>query len=109
MITVKIEGSTGTPYTTTFTREGDRLVTTCTCGAGESKMHCKHRLSLFSGDFSRVRGTPPPDLSTQMIAMLEGSNVAAALAVLAEAEAAAEAAKADVKRAKKALDRAMHA
>lgn len=109
MITVEIEGSTGTPYTATFTRDGDRLITTCTCGAGESKMHCKHRLSLFAGDFSHVRGAPPADLSTQIMTMLEGSTVAAALASLAEAETAAEAAKANVKRAKKSLDRAMHA
>ena len=108
MIVVQIEGSTGTPYTATFSREGNNLKTSCTCPAGESRMHCKHRLALFDGDITQVRGDAPPDLARQIAEMLQGTDVAQALAVLADAERAAEAAKADLKRATKALDRVMH-
>jgi hypothetical protein len=107
-VQVHIDGSTGTPYIATFTRDGDSLQTACSCPAGEKRTHCKHRLALFSGDFAAVRGTIPPGLAEQLSAMVRGTEVEKALQELEAAQAEAIAATERLKRAKKFLDRAMH-
>lgn len=107
-IEVRVEGSTGAPYLATFSREGDSLVTTCTCAAGVKRTHCKHRLALFAGNLGSVRGIAPPDLAEQLSAMLKGTQVEAALLDLEVAEAEARATVVRVKRAKRFLDRVMH-
>jgi hypothetical protein len=71
-------------------------------------MHCKHRLSLFDGDITRVREKHAADLALQIATMLRGSDVERALHAVIEAEAAAATAVLNLKRAKKALDRVMH-
>lgn len=108
MIEVHINGSTGTPYVVTFLRIGNSLKTTCSCIAGENRRHCKHRLSLFSGDLSSVSGVHPSDLIDQIFEMLKGTDVEAALQELFSAEAQMKAATDRSKRAKKFLDRVMH-
>lgn len=107
-IEVRIEGSTGTPYVATFIREGDFLQTTCSCQAGQKKTHCKHRLALFAGDLSSVRGAFSPLLAKQLSAMVKGTPVEAALQELDAAEVEAKAAAERVKRAKKFLNRVMY-
>jgi SWIM zinc finger len=107
-IEVSIEGSTGAPYVATFSREGDFLQTACSCPAGEKRIHCKHRLALFAGDLSAVRGAVSPRLAEQLSAMVRGTQVEAALQELEAAEVEAKAAAERVKRAKRFLDRVMH-
>ena len=107
-IEVQIEGSTGTRYVASFIRVGDSLKTSCTCQAGERQMHCKHRLSLIDGDITKVRGNVPPDLAQQIAAMVNGTEVDAALLALASAEVEAKTASEKLRRAKKTLDRVMH-
>lgn len=105
---VRIKGSSGTPYIATFSRDGDALKTTCSCPAGEKRIHCKHRLSLLAGDLSAVQGDFPPSIAEQISAMAAGTQVQLALRRLAAAEVEAKAALENVKRAKKLLDQAMH-
>ena len=107
-IEVSIEGSTGAPYFASFSREGDSLKTACNCPAGEKRIHCKHRLALFAGDLSAVRGAVSPRLVEQLSAMVRGTQVEAALQELEAAEVEAKAAAERVKRAKRFLDRVMH-
>ena len=107
-IEVRIEGSTGTPYVATFSREGDSLRTACSCPAGEKRIHCKHRLALFSGNLSAVRGIMRSGLAEQLSAMVRGTQVEVALQELEVAEVEAKTAAERVKRAKKILDRLMH-
>lgn len=108
MIQVQIEGSSGTPYVVMFDRDGKLLRTSCTCPAGEKRMHCKHRIALFSGDLTQIRSVQPPDLKQQILAMLEGTDVAVALAELISAENESKTATDKCKKAKKHLDRVMH-
>ena len=105
---VQITGSSGNPYVVTFIRDEDGFITACTCPAGEKRTHCKHRLSLFSGDLTAVRGDIPPHLSERLSIMVKGTKVESALLELGTAEAESTAATDRVKRAKKQLDRVMH-
>lgn len=107
-IEVRIEGSTGTPYAVSFSREGSNLKTSCTCPAGDKGIHCKHRLALFAGDLARVRGDTRSDLAQQIAAMLHGTEVETTLRALVAAESEARTAAENLKRAKKNLDRVMH-
>ena len=107
-VQVPIQGSTGTPYIATFSRDGDSLKAACSCPAGEKRTHCKHRLAFFSGDVTAVRGDIPPGLAEQLSAMVRGTQVEIALQALEAAETEAKAATERLKRAKKFLDQAMH-
>jgi uncharacterized Zn finger protein len=108
VITVNIEGSSGTPYIVSIIREEDSLKTSCTCPAGEMRTHCKHRIELFAGNLASVRGTTEPNLAQEISIMLKGTAVESALQAVEAAEIEAKAAKDKVKRAKRALDRVMH-
>jgi SWIM zinc finger len=108
MLELLVEGSTGDHYTVTFTREDDNLRASCTCQAGQNRIHCKHRLSLLAGDVSNVAGDLPKDIGTKITALLAGSDIEQALEKLRIAEASVSAAQAEFKRVKKALDRVMH-
>jgi hypothetical protein len=105
---LQIEGSTGTAYHVYLAREGSVLKTSCSCPAGEKRTHCKHRLSLFEGDESRVRGKRPSALTQIIFEMLQGSDVQTALNALAQAKVEMSTAEAKLKSAKRFLDRAMH-
>lgn len=104
---LQIEGSTGTVYRVYFLREGSVLKTSCSCPAGERRTHCKHRLLLFAGDDSRVRGDRPSALKQIISAMLQGTDVQSALNSLTQAKVEVSAAEARLKSAKRILDRAM--
>lgn len=108
VINAEILGSTGTKYAISFSREGRFLNTSCTCPAGEMRTHCKHRLSLFQGDISRVFGDAPPNLAQRISEMVRGTDVEDALRAMFTAEAEVKTATLLFKRTKKALDRAMH-
>ena len=103
-----VKGSTGNEYAVRFEREGELLHTSCTCSAGQNRMHCKHRLELMDGSFARLVTTGHDALREQIAEMLRGTNVEQALRNFREAEEFDKNAKAKFKEAKKALDRALH-
>jgi len=105
---VEITGSSGTPYVVILIRDGSMFKTACSCPAGEKKTHCKHRLALFSGDLTAVRGDIPPRLAERLSMMVKGTKVESALLELETAENASKSASDRLKRAKKQLDRVMH-
>ncbi len=105
---VRIEGSTGTPYSVSFARHLNNLKTSCTCQAGVKSIHCKHRLALFAGDLTQVRGDMQPSLAQKIAVMLDGTDVETALKALLAAEVEAGRATNNLKQAKKNLDRVMH-
>lgn len=108
IIEVCIEGSSGAPYVATFSRDGESLMTACTCPAGERRIHCKHRLALFAGDLTAVRGVISSGLAERLSAMVRGTQVEVALQELEAAEIEARATAERLKRAKRFLDRVMH-
>ena len=105
---IQINGSSGNHYVATFVRDGDMFKTTCSCPAGEKRMHCKHRLALFGGDLAAVQGDIPLRLAERLSVILKGTKVELALLELQTAEIESKSASDRVKRAKKQLDRVMH-
>jgi hypothetical protein len=103
-----VEGSTGNEYVVHFERDGELLHTSCTCSAGQNRMHCKHRLELMDGSLGRLVTTEHGAVREQIAEMLRGTNVEQALRNFREAEDFDKAARAQLKEAKKALDRALH-
>lgn len=108
MLELTVEGSSGNRYLVNFARDGHKLRTSCTCPAGEKGIHCKHRLSLLAGDTAGVIGTLPDDFSKQITVLLAGSDLEQALMKLRTAEGVIATAQAELKQAKKMLDRVMH-
>ncbi len=108
MLVIQVEGSTGDSYTATFAREGDILRALCSCPAGASGTHCKHRLALLAGDFRQARGDLTADVGEQVATLLRGTEVERVLQALSEAQRDLERAQREVKSHKKALDRVMH-
>jgi hypothetical protein len=107
-LNIEVEGSAGDRYQIELHRKGDELKTSCSCQAGRKNVHCKHRLALLAGDFSRVRDAPPVNLDQAVTAMLQGTPLQATLKALASAEQEASRAKNELNRVKKSLDRVMH-
>lgn len=46
-IEFKVQGSNPDPYKVRFFLDGNSLITTCTCQAGEMGTYCKHRLRIL--------------------------------------------------------------
>jgi uncharacterized Zn finger protein len=105
---VQVAGSSGTPYAVSFVKDGDSFNAFCSCPAGEKKIHCKHRLSLLSGDLTAVIGGVPSDLVERLTDLVKGTKLESALLELESAEADFRSSSDRVKRAKKYLDRVMH-
>lgn len=98
--------STGEIYIVNLSRAGDNLTCTCTCPAGGSGTHCKHRLAILAGDKKIVTGGDA-DLLDHVPLLLEGSDVERALSEVAKwGEAKTEATK-KLQVAKKMLAQTM--
>lgn len=108
MLVLEIAGSEGDIYKATFERTGDSLRALCTCPAGEMGTHCKHRLAVLNGDFSRVAGDSDVDIAQEVASLIQGTGIERAMRALAEAEQRLAAANAEVKRHKAALGRLMN-
>lgn len=102
----RVQGSEPEPYTVTFRRTGNNFTARCTCRAGSLGQVCKHRLSLLKQEPDGLVSGNEGDLSRLPI-MFVGTNVELAFEELADAEAAAEAAKKELDLRKKALASAM--
>lgn len=77
----------------------------CTCPAGTKGQVCKHRMNLIEGDDSDViSGSHPVEALADALA---GSAIVDALAQVYMLEGAVEAAKDELRKAKKVLSRAM--
>lgn len=101
-----VQGSEPVPYEVTFKKQGANLSAHCTCAAGQKGMYCKHRFSLMNGDTKNLKSQNHSDASL-VVEWVKGSDVEAALLVLAEAEQDLEKAKAKLSRCKKQLAKAM--
>ena len=102
----RVQGSVDEPYDIAIERVGDSLRASCTCAAGQNGQYCKHRMSLLQGS---IQGVVSGDLEAipRLPALLDGSDVAAALGRLAESERQLEQAKRAVSAAKRAIAQAL--
>lgn len=104
--TFLVAGSSEDPYEVLIRKRGDNLTARCTCSAAMNLMHCKHRLNILQGNADNVVSANAADVS-KIPALVPGTDVEQALAVLANAETEEARAKQAVKAAKRALARAM--
>lgn len=102
----KVKGSQPEPYTVTFTRSGSNITATCTCRAGVMKSHCKHRVNLLLGDITGI--TDGHDQLPDLMGLIQGSDVEAALNHLMEAEKQLQTAKTNRSKAAKTLSDRMN-
>lgn len=101
-IDFSVQGSSPEPYTVSFRYDALQLTVSCTCGAGSKKQVCKHRLNLLAGSLQGVV-SDNHDQMASAIGWANDSRLAGAIAELEAAEAAQEAATAEVKALKKKL------
>lgn len=103
---ISVQGSAEEPYSVEFRKDGANLTAYCSCPAGEVGQYCKHRLRILQGDLEGVVGDRAKDVKL-VASWLAGTDVEAAMAELARAEAVLEQAKKDVSLLKKKLARAL--
>ena len=102
----EVQGSASEPYIVTIERRENNLRAYCTCPAGENGQYCKHRFSLLEGNSKGVVGGDIDAIST-LPRLLQGTDVADALADLRDAEKKVAAAKKEESTAKRAVAAAM--
>lgn len=105
-ITFQVQGSASVPYEVVFSREGSNLTATCTCPAGLVGQYCKHRFNILYGAVDDIVSNNENEVAT-VVGWLPGTDVEAAMKVVAAAEAEVERAKKAATAAKKSLARVM--
>ncbi len=111
-----VQGSTAEPYEVTFLKTDTGLSALCTCQAGQSGQHCKHRSNIIRGVDKGILDINADNLKTVQSWLSDSklakaqSRVDAAEAAVKAAQEAAEkaAAKKEAATAKRALARAMN-
>ena len=106
-LSFQVKGSSAEPYEVRVIKDGDSLTALCSCPAGQYGNFCKHRISILDGD-SRAIVSDNIDRVPTIIAWLEGTDVAAALAEIRETEKSADQPKSVLVAAKRKLARAMN-
>ena len=101
-----VQGSSPEPYEVVFTRQGVNLTATCTCPAGTVGQNCKNRFALMAGESTGVVGGDTDKIES-VVEMLDGTDVAEALAGVNAAEERLADAKKILANYKKKLARAM--
>jgi len=104
-LTIRVKGSSADPYETSFIKDGDSLTALCTCPAGSFGNFCKHRIAILDGKVAAVLEDDVRKVPT-VVEWLAGTDVAAALISLREAEASKD--KDAIANAKRKLARAMN-
>jgi NADPH:quinone reductase-like Zn-dependent oxidoreductase len=104
----EVYGSKSEPYYVVAQKHGDGTVSvTCTCPAGEMRTYCKHRFALLNGDVSSAPDAKADDVNT-LADWVKSSKLQDAMNEVQLAEAAAQAAKQELSKRKKALARIMN-
>lgn len=94
------EGSEAEPYELVYKSSEGNVVFSCNCRAGQVGLTCKHRLNLLNGNLKGLVSGNLIDVE-EMIKDSINSKIANGLKEIAEAEAAANAAKKRLEMAKK--------
>lgn len=97
-----VQGSASEPYQVRFFRGPSHVSFSCTCQAGTSGLHCKHRLSLIVGEDSNLVSNNKADVG-QLKTLVKGTDLEVAVKEYLEAETDLDRAKLRLIRAKKHL------
>lgn len=101
-----VQGSASDPYRVQFKKDGANLNAYCTCPAGENGMYCKHRFNILKGIEKGVVSDNASEVA-EVASWLPGTDVAAAMEVVAELEKKAIQIKRELSASKKELARSM--
>ena len=102
-----VKGSSQDGYEVTFIKDGASLTALCTCPAGQYGNLCKHRVTILDGKTEAITSDNADKVST-VTGWLVGTDVAAAIAEMREAEKSTECTKEELADLKKKLARAMN-
>lgn len=103
-----VQGPHAEPYVVSFIRHAtDHMTANCTCPAGSKGTYCTHRFAILAGVDAGIV-SPNKDRVPTVRSWLPGSDMAAALQGVHEAELAMIHAEAALAKARGQLARAMH-
>ena len=106
-ILFQVQGSQPDPYVIEFTKNSDgSLKVSCSCPAGDTGLHCKHRIGLLTGDTKDLVSRNKPELET-VNAWLQGTDLEKCLEEYLRLEKELETMKRQLNKAKKKLAEAM--
>ena len=104
-----VQGSQVEPFVVRFVRHGeDHVTATCSCPAGTEGTYCVHRFAVLAGVDTGIVSPNKQDVPL-LRSWLPGSDMAAALEGVHEAELALIYAETVLAKARGQLARAMHA
>jgi hypothetical protein len=88
----EVPGSSGEIYNVVATRDESKFKISCTCQAGQNRMHCRHRTMLLNGDGSDVPNLNESDLK-RLLTMYDGTELSRQAAVCEKVDDLAKMAK----------------
>lgn len=102
----EVKGSASEPYKILIKKDIKNLSAYCTCPAGSNGMHCKHRISILLGSSKNVVSDNASEVD-EVAAWVAGSDIEAALNIIAELEDQSTRIKKELSAARKALAKTM--
>ncbi len=106
-IEILAKSSSGNPYTVRFYLEENEISAFCSCPAGDNRKLCKHLKRIIAGDDSILFDSNQKNIFLKINSHLERTSIPILLSELNESEILLENAQKNVKKAKKALEKAV--
>ena len=106
-IEILAKSSSGNPYTVRFYLEENEISAFCSCPAGDNRKLCKHVKRIIAGDDSILFESNQKNIFLKISSHLERTSIPILLSELNESEILLENAQKNVKKAKKALEKAV--
>ena len=106
-IEILAKSSSGDPYTVRFYIEENEISVFCSCPAGDNRKLCKHVKRIIAGDDSILFDSNQKNIFLKIGSHLERTPIPNLLSDLIESEIVLENAQKNLKKAKKALEKAV--
>lgn len=106
-IEILAKSSSGNPHTVRFYLEENEISAFCSCPAGDNRKLCKHVKRIIAGDDSILFDSNQKNIFLKISSHLERTSIPILLSELNESEILLEKAQKNVKKAKKALEKAV--
>jgi hypothetical protein len=106
-IEILSKSSSGNPYTVKFYLEENSLSAFCSCPAGKNRQICKHIIQIINGEDSILFDNNQKSFMGKIVSHLQNTNIPDLISKLRENEILLEKVQEDVKKTKKALEKAI--
>lgn len=106
-IEILSKSSSGNPYTVRFYIEENGISAFCSCPAGENRKLCKHVIRIMNGDDSVLYDSTQKTILGEICSHLQRTTIPSFLSELSESEVLLEKVQKNVRKAKKALEKAV--